>query len=131
MAFNRTERISEEIKRELSSIIRTVKDPRMSSMTSIVSASVTKDLKYVKVYVSVLGTEEEKNGTMEALKSATGYIKKEIGARGLRSIIEKAMQKVMYSIPDMTDAKKVVVTSGVIDGTEDALVYGARNKKIA
>ena len=58
-------------------------------------------------------------------------VKKEIGARGLRSIIEKAMQKVMYSIPDMTDAKKVVVTSGVIDGTEDALVYGARNKKIA
>ncbi len=81
MAFNRTERISEEIKRELSSIIRTVKDPRMSSMTSIVSASVTKDLKYVKVYVSVLGSEEEKKGTMEALKSATGYIKKEIGSR--------------------------------------------------
>ena len=58
-------------------------------------------------------------------------VKKEIGARGLRSIIEKAMQKVMYSIPDMTDAKKVAVTSGVIDGTEDALVYGARNRKIA
>ena len=81
MAFNRTERISEEIKRELSSIIRTVKDPRMSSMTSIVSANVTKDLKYVKVYVSVLGNEDEKKGTMEALKSATGYIKKEIGSR--------------------------------------------------
>ena len=81
MAFNRTERISEEIKRELSSIIRTVKDPRLSSMTSIVSANVTKDLKYVKVYVSVLGSEEEKKGSMEALKSATGYIKKEIGAR--------------------------------------------------
>ena len=81
MAFNRTERISEEIKRELSSIIRTVKDPRLSSMTSIVSANVTKDLKYVKVYVSVLGSEEEKNGSMEALKSATGYIKKEIGSR--------------------------------------------------
>jgi len=81
MAFNRTERISEEIKRELSSIIRTVKDLRMCSMTSVVSANVTKDLKYVKVYVSVLGSEEEKKGTMEALKSATGYIKKEIGSR--------------------------------------------------
>ena len=53
----------------------------MSSMTSIVSANVTKDLKYVKVYVSVLGNEDEKKGTMEALKSATGYIKKEIGSR--------------------------------------------------
>lgn len=64
-------------------------------------------------------------------KIAELAVKKEIGARGLRSIIEKAMQKVMYAIPDMTDAKKVVVTTGVIDGTEDALVYGTRNKKIA
>jgi len=58
-------------------------------------------------------------------------IKKGIGARGLRSIIEKAMQKVMFDIPDMADAKKVVVTSGVIDGTEEAVVYGSRNRKIA
>ena len=81
MAFNRVERIQEEYKRELSSIIRTIKDPRMSSMVSVVSANVTKDLKYAKVYISVMGTEEEKNGTMEALKSATGYIKREIGNR--------------------------------------------------
>ena len=58
-------------------------------------------------------------------------IKKEIGARGLRSIIEKAMQNVMYAVPDMTDVKKVVVTSGVIDGTEEAIVYGSKNRKIA
>lgn len=58
-------------------------------------------------------------------------IKKEIGARGLRSIIEKAMQNVMFSIPDRADAKKIVVTSGVIDGTEEAVVYGNKNKKIA
>ena len=58
-------------------------------------------------------------------------IKKEIGARGLRSIIEKSMQNVMFSIPDRTEAKKVVVTSGVIDGTEEAVVYGNKNKKIA
>ena len=58
-------------------------------------------------------------------------IKKEIGARGLRSIIEKAMQDVMYSVPDMADVKKVVVTPGVIDGIEEAVVLGSRNKKIA
>lgn len=45
--------------------------------------------------------------------------------------IEKAMQKVMYSIPDLSDAKRVVVTSGVVDGTEETIVYGSRNKKIA
>lgn len=58
-------------------------------------------------------------------------ISKNIGARGLRSIIEKAMQNVMYSVPDMTKAKRVVVTPGVIDGIEEAVVYGSRNKKIA
>ena len=58
-------------------------------------------------------------------------IKKEIGARGLRSIIEKSIQRIMFEIPDMTDAKKVIVTSGVIDGTEEAVILGKRNKKIA
>ena len=58
-------------------------------------------------------------------------IKKEIGARGLRSIIEKCIKKIMYEIPDMTYAKKVVITADVVDGKADALVYGARNKKIA
>ena len=58
-------------------------------------------------------------------------IKKNIGARGLRSIIEKAMRNVMFSLPDMVDAKKVVITPDVVDGKEDAVVYGERNKKIA
>ena len=56
---------------------------------------------------------------------------KKVGARGLRSIIEKSMQKIMYSLPDMVDAKKVVITENVIDGKEDALVYGLKNKKLA
>lgn len=58
-------------------------------------------------------------------------IKKETGARGLRSIMEKSLQKIMFNIPDMTDAKKVIVTAGVIDGTEDVIVYGSKNRKIA
>lgn len=58
-------------------------------------------------------------------------IKKEIGARGLRSIIEKAMKNVMFSIPDRADAKRVVVSSEVVDGTEEAIVYGNKNNKIA
>ena len=58
-------------------------------------------------------------------------IEKNIGARGLRSIIERAMQQVMFDIPDIVGARKVVVTHGVIDGTEEPIVYGARNKKIA
>lgn len=64
-------------------------------------------------------------------KIAELAIKKQIGARGLRSIIEKCTKKIMYAIPDMTDAKKVVITADCVDGKSDALVYGARNKKIA
>lgn len=53
------------------------------------------------------------------------------GARGLRSIIEKSMKDIMFKVPDISNAKKVVVTSGVIDGTKEAIVYGSKNKKIA
>ena len=68
----------------------------------------------------------------DALKKiAELAIKKEIGVRGLRNIIEKAMQNIMFSIPDRTEVERVVVTSGVIDGTEEAGVYGNKNKKIA
>lgn len=68
----------------------------------------------------------------EALKKiAELAIKKKAGARGLRSIIESAMQKVMFDVPDMTSAKKVVVTADCVEGKADALIYGARNKKIA
>ena len=64
-------------------------------------------------------------------KIAELAVEKNVGARGLRSIVEKSMQKVMFSLPDLTDAKRVVITSDVIDGKSDALVYGAKNKKIA
>lgn len=68
----------------------------------------------------------------EALsKIAELAIQKKTGARGLRSIIESAMQKVMFDVPDMANAKKVVVTADCVEGKADALVYGARNKKIA
>jgi len=78
----RINRISEEVKREVSNIIRNeIKDPRLPSMVSVVSANVTKDLRYAKIYVSVLGTDEEKKNAMEALKSAAGFIRREVGRR--------------------------------------------------
>ncbi len=64
-------------------------------------------------------------------KIAELAVKRECGARGLRSIIEKAMQKVMFSVPDMARARRVVITADCIEGKEDALIYSARNKKIA
>lgn len=56
---------------------------------------------------------------------------KKIGARGVRSIIESLMKDIMFKMPDMLDARKVVITPGVVDGTEEAVVYNSKNKKIA
>lgn len=81
MATNRMERIKEEFKRELASIMREIKDPRLASMVSVISVDVTKDLKYAKVYVSVMGTDDEKKNSLLALKSATPFIKREISSR--------------------------------------------------
>ena len=79
--YNRTDRISEEVKRELSAVVRELKDPRIPMMTTVVTGRVTKDLKFAKAYISVLGSEEEKNGAIAALKSASGFIRREIGHR--------------------------------------------------
>ena len=81
VANNRMERIKEEYRRELAAIFREIKDPRLSSMVSVMAVEITKDLKYAKVYVSVMGTAEEKDNSMKALKSSVGFIKREIGAR--------------------------------------------------
>ncbi len=81
MSFKRTDRISEEIKKELSDVIRNLKDPRIPLMTSVVSVSVTNDLRYAKAYISIMGTPEEKKDAVKGLKSAAGYIRREIGSR--------------------------------------------------
>lgn len=82
MSGHREERINEEIKRELTAVIRELKDPRISAgMVSVLKAAVTKDLKFCKVYISVLGNEDVKIGVRKGLDSAKGYIKKEISDR--------------------------------------------------
>lgn len=81
-AFNRIDRISEEVKRELSAVVYELKDPRLSAgMVSVVTVQVTKDLRYAKAYISVLGDEKVQKGAMDALKNASGFIRKEIGHR--------------------------------------------------
>lgn len=80
MAKHRIDRISEEVKRVVSDIIRNdLKDPRVSALCSVVAAEVTPDLRYAKIYVSVLGNEEEKQATLKGLKSAAGFIRRELG----------------------------------------------------
>ena len=82
MAKYRSGRINEELKKELSDIIRnSIKDPRMTSMISITDVNVTRDLRYAKVYVSIFGDEESKNNSLEILKSSRGFMRKELAHR--------------------------------------------------
>ena len=72
-------RINSEVLKELSRIIsREIKDPLISPMTSVVSVEVAPDLKTCKAYISVLGDEEAQKDTLSGLKSAHGYIKREL-----------------------------------------------------
>ena len=80
MASNRINRINEEIQKELSSLIRTLKDPRIQdTMISITRVETTPDLRYTKVYVSFL-QEQKAADAMKGLKSAAGYLRRELGS---------------------------------------------------
>ncbi|HHT66094.1 MAG: 30S ribosome-binding factor RbfA [Caldicoprobacterales bacterium] len=82
MAHYRINRISEEIRKEVSDIIRNaVKDPRIAELSSVVKTEVTGDLRYAKIYVSVLGDEVTGKSTLEGLKKAAGFIRRELGKR--------------------------------------------------
>ena len=79
MSYNRIDRISEEVRREVDRIIREdANDPRTKCTFSITPADVTCDLRYAKIYVSVL-EDDKRAGMMEALKKAAGFIRRELG----------------------------------------------------
>ena len=80
-SHQRIDRISEEVRRELDAIIREeLNDPRVDGTFSITRAEVTGDLRFAKVYVSVL-EDDKRDGLMEALKNAKGFIRRSLGKR--------------------------------------------------
>ena len=85
MPSNRIGRINEEIQRELSALLRTLKDPRLQGgLLTITHVDTTSDLRWCKVYVSALDKSQEKE-MLKGLKSAAGYLRRELGAAlGLR-----------------------------------------------
>ena len=80
MASNRIGRINEEIQRELAELIRSLKDPRVQTMISITRVDTTPDLRYSKIYVSVL-EEARSQDALRGLKSAGGWLRRELGSR--------------------------------------------------
>ena len=90
MPSHRIDRISEDIRRELTAILRTVKDPRVTDvMLSIVRAEVTNDLSYATVYISAMEGMEAARTAVKGLQSAQGYVRRELGhALKLRHVPE-------------------------------------------
>lgn len=76
----RVQRVREAIKQEASDIIQQMKDPRIGFVT-VTDAEVSRDLRHVKIFVSVLGDEESRRASLEGLERATGYIRSELGQR--------------------------------------------------
>ena len=107
MASNRINRINEEIQKELSNLLRTVKDPRVQdTMISITRVETTPDLRYTKVYVSFLQEERVKDA-MAGLKSAGGYLRRQLGSN----------LKLRYA-PE------------IVWALDDSITYGARMLKL-
>ena len=107
MASNRIGRINEEIQKELASLIRNLKDPRVQdTMISITRVEATPDLRYAKVYASFL-QEERASEAMKGLKSASGYLRRELG---------RALQ--------------LRYTPELVWEQDDSIVYGAKMLKL-
>ena len=76
----RIDRISEEVMKALAEAMRSVKDPRVQNgLVSVVHYEVTNDLRYAKCYISVLGSEQQAKEVMKGLKSAAGWLRREVG----------------------------------------------------
>ena len=107
MASNRIGRLNEEIQKELASLIPNLKDPRVQdTMISITHVETTPDLRYAKVYVSFL-QEDRAEGALKGLKSAGGYLRRELG---------RALQ--LRYTPELTWA------------LDDSITYGAKMMKL-
>ena len=107
MASNRIGRINEEIQKELASLIRNLKDPRVQgTMISITHVETTPDLRYAKVYASFL-EDHKAEDALKGLKSASGYLRRELGA-----------------------ALKLRYTPELVWALDDSITYGAKMLKL-
>jgi len=110
-------RINMEVQRELSNIIRSdIKDPRIGIMTSVTAVEVAPDLKHCKAYISVLGDEKAKADTIAGLRSAEGYIRRQLASSinlrntpEIKFIIDESIEygvKMSKMIDDVTKGDK-------------------------
>lgn len=117
-------RINGEVQRVLAEIIRgEIKDPRISPWTSVVAVEVAPDLKSCKAWISVLGDEEARTGTLQGLKSAEGFIKKQlakiVNLRNTPEITFVMDQSIEYGVNMSRRIDEVMAQSGRNDSVQD------------
>lgn len=114
-------RINTEVQHELANLIRGgIKDPRIHPMTSVTAVEVAPDLKTCRAYISVLGDDEAKRNTLEGLKNAEGYIRRQLAKTinlrntpEIRFIMDEsieygvAMSKLIDEVSKKEDAQEV------------------------
>ena len=114
-------RVNAEVQHELANLIRGgIKDPRIHPMTSVTAVEVAPDLKTCRAYISVLGDEEEKRNTLQGLKNAEGYIRRQLAKTinlrntpEIRFILDEsieygvAMSKLIDEVSKKEDAQEV------------------------
>ena len=105
MAKERINKINEEVRRELSNIVRELKDTRIPMMTSIVAVKVTNDLSYAKVYVSVMGDETVQKKAIEAFKEFANNHKK-FNSAVLKKYISNELSSLIF---DLTERKPIII----------------------
>ncbi len=112
-------RVNTEVQRELSNIVRNMKDPRVAPWTSVVAAEVTPDLKTCKAYISVLGDEKAQEDTIKGLQSAEGYIRRELAhtlnmrnTPEIRFILDQSIE---YGVNMSKKIDEVIKTEGDVD----------------
>ncbi len=117
MSSNRIQRINEEIQKELSDLIRELKDPRVqNTMISITRVETTPDLRYAKVYTSFL-EESKAADALKGLKSASGYLRRELG----RALQLRYTPELMWALDDSITygAKLLALINSLDTGSEE------------
>ena len=119
MSYQRIDRISEQVRREVDLIIRErLSDPRIKGTFSVTRAEVTRDLRYAKVYVSIL-EEDNRTPMMAALKSAAGFVRRELGQsmiiRYAPEILFELDQNIEYGIHIASVLKQVQTENDIHD----------------
>ncbi len=100
----RTERVNDLLRQELDSLLRReAKDPRLQTMWSITDVEVTRDLRHAKVFVSVLGSDEEAESTLAGMNAARNYLRRELSQR----------LNTMHHVPEITFRRDTSIERGV------------------